>query len=319
MRFRSTLTSMVALTALVTAVAAVATGNPIPRWAGSWADRNHIWEERTAEGNTRENLCDAYLCGTEDGAETWHPVFRSRDAGALHFVRTSQVAGVIRIGMVDQTSDPYWTRDGGRHWYRTTRIGGRLTGASFQLAGSGPYLYWNRSGELLYRVVPWPPRIAPQCSGEWRLDLTAGGTPPPGSWGAICFGPAEDAGMRNIVARRLTGHSFSGDMVSVPSGIESLPYPIERRRPRLFVLQDGRARRVRLPRPPVWRKTLGLNHYRLHRLAWPQIGVSASALGRNGPYPIDTIGCVIWHSRNGGRTWRVRTVPFGSAPFPYCK
>jgi hypothetical protein len=290
---RSKISSIVAVTTLVAVAVAAGTANPIPRWAGSWADRNHIWEVRDAESYTREPLCDVRLCGTEDGAETWHPVFRP---GGFPFVRTSPMAGAVRTATIEGTSAFYWTKDAGRHWYRTVRIGGRITRrtSSFQLAGNGPYLYWHRSRKLLYRVVPWPPTIEPQCLGEWKLDFITNGTPPPeGSWGAICVGPAEDAGMRSVVAKRLNKNSFWRDFVSIRHGIESLLYPIRRRRPRLFVLQDGRAHTFRLPRPPVWRNTLALKRYRLHRLGWPQIGVSASALGRNGPYPLDTIGCVI--------------------------
>jgi hypothetical protein len=61
-----------------------------------------------------------------------------------------------------------------------------------------------------------------------------------------------------------------------------------------------------------------LRSYQLHRLAWPNLGVSAEALGST-PLGLDTIGCVIWRSRDGGRSWSVRAVEFNAAPFPYCK
>jgi len=307
------------------AAVAVAAAEPIPRWIGSWADGKHVWTTRDADSWAQADpLCDANLCGTENGGATWHPLLRAQDGHFQRVVRTSATAGVVRA-VVNRplSSDPYWTPDAGRHWFRTSRIGGTLSGGigSFQLGGNGRYLYWHRGGKVLYRVVPWPPRGTPECSGgEWRLDLTAGGTPPPGSWGAICVGPAVDAGMRDIAAVRLTTGSFplTSDLVSIRRGVASLLYPVVRRRPKLLVVQSGTSRVLRLPRPPAWRRTKGLKGYRLHQLGWPNLGISAEALGPT-PLRTDTIGCVIWRSRNGGRSWAVHTVDFNTAPFPYCK
>ena len=306
--------------AVALASATIAAAGPFPRWVGSWADGTHIWATPDAESTQTEPLCDATLCGTEDGGRTWHPLLRIQDGFVQGFVRTSAKAGVVRaMSNRPVSSDPYWTPDAGRHWFRTSRIGGRLSDG--HIGGSGRYLYWHRGGKVLYRVVPWPPRETPNCAGgEWRLDLTGGGTPPPGSWGAICFGPAVDAGMQNVVAMRLHSGSLARTsyLISIRRGIASLLDPTLRRRPRLLVVQSGTTRVLRLPRPPAWRGTKGLRNYQLHRLAWPNLGVSAEALGST-PLGLDVIGCVIWRSRDGGHSWSVRTVEFNAAPFPYCK
>jgi hypothetical protein len=173
------------LTVLLGATAAIASGavgvrtTPDESWVGS----QYGW---TASPPAR---CKprADVCSSEDGGATWHGIF---NGGSFIFgvVRTSATAGVVSTGK--QVSARFWTRDGGRHWYRTARIG-----PEFQ--GSGKYLFWIDFGPTLHRVMPWPPRGKATCRGAWA-DAAFETTPARGV--NVCSGAAVEAGMRSVDA-----------------------------------------------------------------------------------------------------------------------
>jgi hypothetical protein len=286
------------LLALGCGAAAWGAGAP-PRLKGSWADSRHIW---ATHEDLREPAACGHLvlvCGTEDGGQTWHPLFYGGQGARP--VRTSPTAGFL--SMFVQADANVWahfvTTDAGRHWYETRLLPRRF----FQVAGHGQFLYWHRTdADTIYRVTPWPPRRSPACPGPWRHANE--------EWGRVCPQAHVPLGLRNSVAFRFA-QRYVEDSGSIPQGFAALLGPIRSRRPEVLVVRSGRARRVRLPRGRVPFSTLTVDRYDLH-VAWPTLIVTAHAElpGRRNP-----AACVFWSSTNGGRTWRSYHTRNWQAPF----
>ena len=307
-RFKGHLAVAVAVvTASVAAPSVLSLAGESWRDRVSWSDAKHGW---ALADDVPGNACRApsVLCGTEDGGRTWHPVFRSTEWSGSRFVRTTARTGIhhIRLPSAD-VLHPYWTSDAGRRWYRTTlsRIRGDDGIARFEISGHGRFLYWHMGGRVLFRVRPWPPVPTPTCRGTWRLDLTRASRPTPGArWGRICVGAAADAGMRTAVAVRLRTDRL-GELEPILHGIVSLLEPVRKERPTLLFLRDGRMRRVRLPKARLGRDAVSLSGYRI-RASRPRIVVVATAFGPSDDERLgaEPVGCVVWRSADGGRTWR---------------
>lgn len=180
----------------------------------SWADlgHRHGWTDVTSggprvegappdprcAGTQRSGGSFTFLCATENGGGSWQRIFQA-GTGLTYirdFTRTSRNAGVVAISRDDGLprtlrSGVFWTRDNGKHWYETKRIGPLVE----HRAGR---LYWRNPGGPLYEVRPWPPRQEVRCPGffAWHaLDQR------PRSSGNVCVGGRVDAGMRSTPAR----------------------------------------------------------------------------------------------------------------------
>jgi len=216
------------------------------------------------------------VCSTENGGSSWHGIF---NGGTFVFgvVRTSQSAGVVSTGR--QASTRFWTRDNGRHWYRSSRIG-----PEFQ--GSGSYLFWIDNGATLHQVLPWPPTGRARCRGTWS---GAAFVASPGR--NVCNGPAVEAGMRSSVAVTIEEGKLAG-LSNVPGGVivtvSGSPVP------RVLLYRRGQPRVVDLPGKDMVPCT-GFNREPI--VTWPRITVlgCSSAAG-------DLSG--VWVSNNGGVAWQ---------------
>jgi hypothetical protein len=216
------------------------------------------------------------VCSTENGGATWHGIF---NGGTYVFgvVRTSSTAGVVSTGR--QAAARFWTRDNGRHWYRSARIG-----PEFQ--GSGSLLFWIDSGATLHRVRPWPPTAPARCRGTWSgaAFVTAPGR-------NVCNGPAVEAGMRSSDAVTLEEGKLAG-LSNVPGGVivtvSSSPVP------RILFYRRGTPRVVDLPNTGMV-PCAGFNREPI--VTWPRITV----LGCTTPAG-DVSG--VWVSNDGGLKWQ---------------
>lgn len=220
------------------------------------------------------------VCSTEDGGSTWHGIF---NGGTFVFgvVRTSQRAGIVSTGR--QASARFWTRDNGRHWYRTQKVG-----PEFQ--GSGRYLFWIDFGPTLYRVRPWPPVGKARCKGVWTAD--AFGTAPV-KGGNVCGGPAVEAGMKAVSVVTLEEGKLGG-LANVPGGIISsvTSSPV----PRVLLYRLGKPRVVDLPAGGGLFPCVGYNAEPI--VTWPRLTVLGCRGGGSG----EQAG--VWVSANGGASWR---------------
>src|SRR5205085_5352797 len=87
-------------------------------------------------------------------------------------------AGMVVTG--NSHTVAFWTRDGGKHWYRGSDAVGNAVGH-----GS---LLFTSSGSTLLQLKPWPPRGSVRCRGAW--------------W-ATAFGPGASAKQpKNICSAR---------------------------------------------------------------------------------------------------------------------
>jgi hypothetical protein len=253
----------------------------------SWADSQRGWTANPpARCKPRRDVC-----ATEDGGATWHGIF---NGGTFVFgvVRTSAAAGVVSTGR--QVAARYWTRDNGRHWYRTSQIG-----SEFQ--GSGKFIFSVNSGQpgpatdfakVLYRTRPWPPTGKAKCRGPWTA---AAFETAPAKGGNVCGGPPIDGGMRAARVAKLVEGRFSG-LANVPGGV--LATVTESSLPRVLLYQQGRQRVVDLPGAGGLVPCAGFNREPI--VTWPRITV----LGCTGSSGDPSGG---WLSEDGGRSWRVLT------------
>lgn len=316
---RTTILGLAGALLLVLTVSASAA--EIPRWSGSWADVRHIWatpqDFREDFAACRPHGTRVAACGTEDGGRTWHPIMREANPrlGGARPLRTSATAGVLgqRTGHRNLDIDHYWTVDAGRHWHRTSTFG---RGAE-RLVGHGRYLYWDVDGRTIYRIAQWPPRRRMTCPEGWRYDL-ADPDAPPDAWGAVCLNPPAGSGLRSVVARRLQ-RGFIRDAASIPNGAVWVLAPLERRRPVVLMMRQGRQRMLRLPRGDAPPETTRLIRLEIHA-EWPSyINVTATAFGRQANGRPLLLGCVFWESHNGGRSWSTHLEPPGDGyDEPYC-
>jgi hypothetical protein len=247
-----------------------------PGRAGSWADADHGWARYDPALGCAPR---ADLCATEDGGSTWHGIF----SGSIgDFDRTSVRAGVVSIG-----DDVYWTRDGGRHWYRTTKVFGHY-------AGHGSLLFATSATDL-YRVGPWPPRGPVRCRGIWRSaasDTRARTT----AHAVICNGAAADGGLRAQLVASVSGSEI-GDLTSVPGGVFGISDGgADLGRLNAFVWRLGHLTEVPLPIPRGGWWCCAEVH-----AAWPHLFVTARVYAppRTGEQVLD----VVWESPDGGESW----------------
>jgi alpha-tubulin suppressor-like RCC1 family protein len=201
-----------------------AANGPSANFAGngpsvSWVDAAHKqgWIiSRRCTPRPRRWLHSQTLCATDDGGRHWRPIFSTAAAGGAEYesewiasaLRWSARAGIVSVTSEQPLATPagdyhqeWWTRDGGRHWYRTSvlsavsnpsqppgQIGirfsrGRIHGraALYATAAAGSF-----------RIAGWPPEGATRCSGHWQGY-------PYGYWPTypynICAGNPVDAGM----------------------------------------------------------------------------------------------------------------------------
>jgi hypothetical protein len=220
------------------------------------------------------------VCATEDGGASWHGIF---NGGTFVFgvVRTSRTAGAVSTGR--QVAERFWTRDNGRHWYRTRKIG-----PEFQ--GSGTYLFWIDFGPTLYRVNPWPPGAKARCRGAWTaaaFDTKAV------KGGNVCSGAPVDAGMRSSAVVRLEEGKLAG-LSNIPGGVIATvtASPV----PRVLIYRLGRPRVVDLPAAGALQPCVGFNSEPI--VSWPRITVLACGGAAGDPSGT-------WVSSNGGASWRV--------------
>jgi hypothetical protein len=263
---------------LLLAIAAVALGGVGAQATPgeSWADSQRGWTASPpARCKPRRDVC-----ATEDGGATWRGIF---NGGTFVFgvVRTSRAAGVVSTGR--QVSARFWTRDNGKHWYLTRRVG-----PEFQ--GSGAYLFSIDFGPRLTRIRPWPPAAKARCRGVWTGGAfdTA-----PVNGGNVCSGPAIEAGMKATTVVTLEEGKLGG-LANVPSGViatvTSSPVP------RVLIYRLGRPRVVDLPAAGALLPCAGFNREPI--VTWPRITV----LGCTGSSGNPSGG---WLSDDGGRSWRV--------------
>lgn len=292
---------------LVTGALPVAVGaaQPPEKYV-SWADPAHRYGWTDVQGGpptfagdpeidpfcrgARAGGTTSYVCATENGGRSWHRVFQAGNGlqYLLGYTRTSRTAGVASIGRDDRPrtlrNAVFWTIDGGRHWYETTRIGRNVE-------GRGKRLFWtDRFGKRLYEVRPWPPARRPHCRGffAWhpqdqrrRKD------------GSVCVGARENAGMRSyLVARIPPEEEFTSFWVwrATPRGVIAVIAPIL---PLRVLARDGEDNLVQsLARPAVPAGSY-LADARLEG-EWPSFSLVGS---------FHSGDRYVWRSNDGGVTW----------------
>ena len=273
----------------------------------SWADDRHRfgWVEVGSPSDpppaeprcrgARRGTTEGYICATENGGRTWRRIFKAGE-GLIYiadFTRTSLTSGIVAIGRESLPrrtlrNGVFWTRDNGRHWYETTRIG-----ASTE--GRGRLLFWiSRSRHVLYQVQPWPPRVRVRCRGFFVRHAVA---QRPQRGGNICVGSRHDAGMSSTrVAELPAGFAVFSALASIPNGVAALVTG-DARTPRILIRQ-GRAGELRtLPPAP---RAGEHGDYELE-VSWPRILVSARQHADFKAFR------TVWTSDDGGFTWTVRT------------
>ena len=270
----------VTVTCLTAVALMVPTGAGTAAPGESWADSQFGWTTSVPE--SCKPLRD--VCATDDGGKTWHGIF---NGGTFVFgvVRTSPKAGTVSTGRLE--SDQFWTRDNGRHWYRTGAIRG-----DFQ--GSGRYPFWIDYTNVLYQVRPWPPRGRAICKGIW---VTSAFSTKPAPKGNICSGPPVEAGMHDDVVATLEDGLFGG-IANIPGGvIATIRGTAGGGEPRVLLRRAGRNRIVDLPESGEMSPCVaGFNTEPI--VTWPRITVLGCA-SAGAP------GVGTWTSRDGGRSWTV--------------
>jgi hypothetical protein len=250
-----------------------------------WADAQHGWGS-----NAPACRPPADLCSTEDGGRTWHGIF---EGGTFVFanVRTSARVGFVSTGRTE--SAEFWTRDNGRHWYRTEQVRGYTR-------GSGRYLFWlehrRELGDLVHQVTSWPPREPVRCR-RWARGAfdEPYGTRPSGPF-SVCVDGAREAGMRSGVVFRLPPGQNFDRLHDVPGGIAGLVQGPATRS--LFLRRLETNRLVTLPPPPARLPPDFLGRSSTLLVSWPHIFLAELAPSARA-HPV-----VVLHSADGGETWQ---------------
>jgi hypothetical protein len=235
----------------------------------SWSDFDHAWAST-----------GGVLYATSDAGKSWRPVF-SGGTQIFRVERTSVLAGIVVTG--DPNPVTFWTRDGGRHWFRGTEAFATAVGHGGQL--------FTASAGTLQQLRPWPPKASPRCRGPW--------------WGTA-FGPGTgSAATRNIcsvatplsvqktVVLTLSRGEFAPDtLVAVPGGVAGVGTDgSARSRPlSVAVYRAGHASEV--PLPNAFPQDTGFSGLRL-LVSWPDLLLQAGAGTTH----------VLWSSSDGGDTW----------------
>jgi hypothetical protein len=283
MRRELVLAALVALASTSVALALPAdVSRPVSVYG--WADAQHGWSS-----NPPACRPAADLCATEDGGRTWHGIF---NGGTFIFanVRTSTRAGFVSTGRTESTE--FWTRDNGRHWYRTGQVRGFAR-------GSGRYLFWSEYrevGGVLHQVTPWPPREPVRCL-KWARGAFGEpyGTRPSGPF-SVCAGGPREAGMHSREVFRLPPGQNFGLLHSVPGGVAALVRGSGTRG--LFLRRLETNRLLALPPPPAPQPPDFALRSSTLLVSWPDLFLAERAPSAR------ALPVVVLHSADGGETWR---------------
>ena len=262
--------------------------------SGSWVDSDHGWDARPD--------CHpfGYVCSTENGGRTWHGIYVGGLIG--NFVRTSVTAGAVG----DQEAGTLWTRDNGRHWYRTTRLG-----SPYALWRADPGRFYAGAGNAIRLVEGWPFRGRARCRGHWSANT--GGYPPGTGHGRlprnVCIGAAVNARLRLRKVVDL-GDTYVDDFAVIPGGVAGMARADARTNPdalsflRLFVWKNGslQAKDVRVPA-----HTRLDSDFFVFTAHWPDLW-AATIVGPDdrGPQSRGIVEHeVVFHSSDGRASWSV--------------
>jgi hypothetical protein len=275
----------------------------------SWADPAHQygWTDATSGGpivldaapdvpcrGANRGSGSTYICSTENGGRTWRRVFQGGWPDYFSaYVRTSRVAGLVALSREDSLpktlrNNIFWTRDNGKHWYETTRIG-------LYSEGRGRSLYWlPRHGRVLYKVDGWPPRRPVRCPGFWVRHPR---DQHPRRDGNICVGGPVNAEMRARPVARIgdepTWVHFSF-LAVIPDGVIAL---VSGAQPfRVLIRRDGVNRLVALPEPDA----PGAIVADRFEVRWPSLLATGRVIDNRG-----VSRTFDWRSTDGGDTWTV--------------
>jgi hypothetical protein len=155
----------------------------------SWADARHLhgWavERRDATVCAAKRFRPAIrhyklsaICATENGGKSWRPILYTTRTVIPSLVRTSLGAGIVVAGYWKRQN--YWTRDDGKHWYRTTVVQppGFFFSPTFEQTTNGLYFRaYSSNGRLgeeihtaTFRLNGWPPKGALDCESRQVCD-----------------------------------------------------------------------------------------------------------------------------------------------------
>jgi hypothetical protein len=256
---------------------------------GSWVDSRHGWDARAG--------CTpfGFLCSTEDGGRTWHGIYVGSRID--NFMRASYSAGAVD----DEDVGTFWTRDNGRHWYRTTRI------PPTALWRADPARFYASAGASIVRIAGWPPRGAVHCAGRWSANT---GAYPPGTGHGrlrrnVCLGSSQNAGLHarrvvhlagaSVADFRLVPGGFAGVALALPDA--EAPYVLD-----AFVWRRGGLRVTSLRVPAHTRLNSDLYEF---FASWPNLYIH-TIVGRDwtdaGSAGVAG-GDVVFVSGDGGATW----------------
>jgi len=148
------------------------------------------------------------VCATENGGRRWRKVFEVPASIAvagkqiLGFLRWSASAGVVSVDFSSALSDShfeFWTRDGGKHWWRTdvfdVGLGGTCSSGQGVFtcvhrvrfvrgfASDAPAFFFDVQGQYVtpreneppeidpfvgtYVLQGWTPHASVRCAGRW--------------------------------------------------------------------------------------------------------------------------------------------------------
>jgi hypothetical protein len=241
----------------------------------SWADLAHGWQ----------TAGDAVFT-TNDGGVSWHRIFTGGDQ-IDHVLRTSAAAGTVLVGSSKAVA--FWTRDGGRHWYRGDDALGNAVGH-----GS---LLFSTDGPSLLQVRPWPPRGELRCRGAWTA--TGVGPARPGLRRNVCAGPPPTRLHTLKVFTLPRNEEFAPDaLVAVPAGVAAVSTDgSARQRPLAVVVYRGGHGTETLLQSTLSQET-GFSGFRWIA-DWPRLTLQAEAGTAH----------AVWSSDDGGQTWSFFTAP----------
>jgi hypothetical protein len=260
----------IALAMAATAGVLAAAGGAAPGFdLESWSDLDHGWAS-----------AGSILYATSDGGKTWRPVF-SGGTSIFRVVRTSVYAGIVVTG--DQKPVTFWTRDGGRHWYRGVELFSTAVGH-----GAGLFVATATS---LSQLRPWPPRGNVRCRGAWwgtAFGPGANARAPKN----VCSVPSVVSLHKSTVYTVEKGEFAPDTLAAVPGGAAGVVTDGSARgRPlSVAVYRNGHSAETALPSSfPAETAFAGLQLL----VSWPSLRLDATAGSAH----------VTWSSSDGGESW----------------